>query len=539
MEASAILAGQRVASDQDVQSAATFDRVSSGVTFLVGEREPQVVLGALTELGFAFEPPRSVTATVLDTFDGRVHRAGLRLELRETTGLELVLSGDGTVPAHLTVSAAPRMPDELPPGPFRSRLTALADLRAFAPQLRVSVHRTSAVRRDATGKIVAKAELNEGVRVVDHPGIDGPVATIEIHEIAGYTKQARQAVNALESIGLDTCETDTLSLCAAAAGVDFAGFTPTATVPLDPQMPAIDGYRAVLANLASTIRANWQGTIDQSDTEFLHDLRIAVRRTRTVLGESKGVLPDVVRDDARSGFGTLADLTGPARDLDVFLLEWNRYTDTPGAALAPVLTPVRELLERRRATAHVELERGLRSPRATQLMSDWATWLERPLDGGQRTDRSTRPLGRLVRKRIARAHDALVDNGRLIGPDTPAEQVHDLRKDAKKLRYLLECFGSLLPNKPRTQFVRRLKALQDNLGEHQDAEVHVAMMRGIADDLHAADAAPATIVAIGQLTERLEHQRIAARAEFAERFADYDTAATQRALDTVLEAITG
>ena len=55
-------------------------------------------------------------------------------------------------------------------------------------------------------------------------------------------------------------------------------------------LPAVDGYRAVLANLAITIRANWQGTIDQSDTEFLHDLRIAVRRTRTVLGEAKGVL---------------------------------------------------------------------------------------------------------------------------------------------------------------------------------------------------------------------------------------------------------
>ena len=36
-------------------------------------------------------------------------------------------------------------------------------------------------------------------------------------------------------------------------------------------------------------------------------------------------------------------------------------------------------------------------------------------------------------------------------------------------------------------------------------------------------------------TERLEHQRLAARAEFAERFADYDTPATQRALDAVLE----
>ena len=55
--------------------------------------------------------------------------------------------------------------------------------------------------------------------------------------------------------------------------------------------------------------------------------------------------------------------------------------------------------------------------------------------------------GRWFAKRIARAQANLVDHGRLIGPDTPAEQVHDLRKDAKKLRYLLECFGSLLPKR--------------------------------------------------------------------------------------------
>ena len=104
--------------------------MGSGVTLLVRGIEPTAVIAALTELGFAFGPSTSVTTSVLDTFDGRLHRAGLRLELRDSTRLELVLSGEGTVPAHLTVNSAPRMPDELSPGPFRSRVAALADLRA-------------------------------------------------------------------------------------------------------------------------------------------------------------------------------------------------------------------------------------------------------------------------------------------------------------------------------------------------------------------------------------------------------------------------
>ena len=65
---------------------------------------------------------------------------------------------------------------------------------------------------------------------------------------------------------------------------------------------------------------------------------------------------------------------------------------------------------------------------------------------------------------------------------TPAETVHELRKAAKKRRYLIECFGGLYAKSARTTFVARLKSLQDTLGEHQDAEVHAHALRTIADD---------------------------------------------------------
>ena len=132
------------------------------------------------------------------------------------------------------------------------------------------------------------------------------------------------------------------------------------------------------------------------------------------------------------------------------------------------------------------------------------------------------------------AHTRLVEAGRLIRSDTPAEHVHDLRKDAKKLRYLIECFGSVLSEKPRKTFVRRLKVLQDNLGVHQDAEVHVATLREIADELHERGERSATMLAVGQLTERIDQRRRAARAEFAERFAAYDIDDTRDDLERAL-----
>ena len=506
-------------------------------TFILTDDDPRHVIAPLVDLGFEFGTGRPVTTTLLDTFDGRLHRAGLQLALHEGAGRELVLSGNDCVPAHLEVTAAPRLAADLPSGPFRSRLADLTDVRALLPQLRVMAEQTPAAWRDATGKVVATAALNQAVSVVDRPGIGGPTTTIEIHAVTGYPGRARRAVEVLNRLGLGEYYTDTMWQWATAADVDLAGFASSATVPLDPEMSAVDGYRVVLANLAVEIRANWQGTIDQSDTEFLHDLRIAIRRTRTVVAAAKSTLPTAVLDDAREGFAWLVGPTGPARDLDVYLLEWDHYTAPLGADVLPSLAPVRDLLERRRAEAHIDLEQALSSRRAADLMKRWTTWLNDPLAAGSGDDEFGRLLGRVVATRIARAHGVVLNRGRLIGPDTPAEQVHDVRKDAKKLRYLLECFGGLLPEAPRKRYVKTLKALQDNLGEHQDAEVHVAMLRAVARQLHEAGASSDTMVAIGQLTERLDQQRLAARAEFAERFADYDTPATQRSLDAVIEAI--
>lgn len=502
-------------------------------TFDVAGHE-DATIESLTVIGFAFGAPQSTTTTLLDTFDGRLNRAGLRLQVTESDRIHLELSGAGTRPAHITVDTAPRVPTDLPRGPFSARIAALVDVRALLPQVQVRSRLTRGVLRDAAGKVVAIAEFRDFVQITDRPAIGWPTATIEIHEIPDYAKHTKSSVKALRSHGVDKLGSDTLTLCAAAAGVNLVGFTATATVPLDPAMAAIDGFRQVLANLAATISANWQGTVDQTDPEFLHDLRIAVRRTRTVLTAAKQVLPAAIVDHARDEFAWLADLTSTPRDLDVYLLEWSSYTDPLGTDATPLLQPVRDLLERRRSDGHVELELGLRSERAATLMNTWQRWLAAPLDNDV-PRRAGRPLGPLVAKRIARAHGVLLERGRMIGPATAAEQVHDLRKDAKKLRYLLECFGSLLPAGPRKKFLRRLKALQDNLGEHQDAEVHVHVLRAVAAELHETGASADTMVAIGQLTERLDQRRQAARIEFAGRFADYDTPATQRALDAMLD----
>ena len=85
-------------------------------------------------------------------------------------------------------------------------------------------------------------------------------------------------------------------------------------------MPAATALATILTALLDALEANVPGTIRDIDTEFLHDLRIAVRWTRSALKLCGGALPAGLARDFRAEFRWLGDLTTPTRDLDVYLL---------------------------------------------------------------------------------------------------------------------------------------------------------------------------------------------------------------------------
>ena len=91
-------------------------------------------------------------------------------------------------------------------------------------------------------------------------------------------------------------------------------------VDLDPGARADAAAVTILRRLADVIEANLPGTLADVDSEFLHDLRVAVRRSRALQRELRGVFAPEPLRVFRDGFRELQVLTGPTRDLDVQLL---------------------------------------------------------------------------------------------------------------------------------------------------------------------------------------------------------------------------
>jgi CHAD domain-containing protein len=282
------------------------------------------------------------------------------------------------------------------------------------------------------------------------------------------------------------------------------------------------GAAAVLRRLLGVVVENLPGALDGSDSEYLHQLRIAVRRSRTVQRQLRGAFPVLELPGYRSEFRWLQRATGDARDLDVYVEELDELATMLPAAIRSDLDPLRPVLAHGRLAARAETASALRSPRAEALLVDWEQLLESLIDLPV-DDRpaASRPLGTVVGKRIRKVYGRVVAMGQAIDPDSPAADYHELRKKGKELRYLLELFATnLFDREVVATAITALKSVQDVLGRHQDREVQIAMLRSVAGEVATLPGGPAACMAMGVLVDRLADDERAARREFGERFGE-------------------
>ncbi len=302
-------------------------------------------------------------------------------------------------------------------------------------------------------------------------------------------------------------------------------------VPLAHDQRADAGAVAVLRSLLDVVGENFEWTISGEDPEHLHQLRIAVRRSRTVQRQLKDVFPPAELPGFRAEFRWLQQATGPARDLDVYVEDLESLREMLPVQMRGDLDPLVPVLAHSRLAARADMTRALRSDRTAFLIEDWERLLE-TLTERSVHDRPAagKPIGEVAGKRIRKVYKRIVKMGRAIERDSPAEDYHELRKKGKELRYMLELFGvSLFAEEAVTPFIKTLKGLQDVLGRHQDREVQIAMLRSSAEEVATLPGGGAACMAMGTLVDQLRVDEQAARDEFAERFSEL-AAKRQRAL---------
>jgi CHAD domain-containing protein len=487
--------------------------------------------------------------TWLDTFDWRLNRAGLELAYeRGNRGGRLVLSRGDLPQAEQPVTGwrprRPRLAEDLPAGPVRDQILKLVSPRALLPVARAAG--TVRVTRllNADGKTVARLIVDHSTASqagADPKTVDLP-PRLAIAEVRGYPGQARKAARLLASVpGVSEASQSAYATALHALGRHPGDYSNGVDAEITAQMPASVAVARLLLRLLDTLEQNVDGVLRDIDTEFLHDLRVSVRRTRSAIKLLGGVLPDGLAAQYAAEFKWLGDLTTPTRDLDVHLLGFGAMAGHLVAATPADLEPFRAYLLRRRAREFRRLAADLRSARFRTTTDHWRKALVEVRDAaGPRRRRREPTAAELAVSTTGKAFRKIVAHGSAITRDSAPESLHDLRKRAKELRYLLEFFAPLHDPAAYKRVVGDLKQLQDCLGEFQDSQVQREEIHALADAMLAERAAPAaTLLAMGEIAANLAISQAEAREDFAMRFARFAGPAGQQRVRTLLTGPSG
>jgi CHAD domain-containing protein len=413
-----------------------------------------------------------------DTGDLRVARGGARVRHHSVDGWVVELTeGDPSAARPLLT-----IPGDVGPPPDRvvDLVTALTRGEPLQPAAKLRTLRRRIPLVDDTGAAVGEL-------------VEDEVSVLEGVHLAARYRELRVAVAAGAPDGL----ADSLAARLQAAGAGPADSTPPivralgwrALDPPDVAPAAVGGdasageaVQAALAASVARLLRHDPGVRIGDDPEDVHQARVAVRRLRSDLRTFRGLLAADWNATLRDELRWLGAELGTVRDTEVLTerlqgrLEALPVEDRAGAA--PLLAHLRERWDACRA----ELLTALRSPRYVQLLDRLVLAAREPALLPEAAEPAAAVLPSLVAGPWRHLRDAVEGLG-----DEPADEaLHEIRIRAKRCRYAAEAVAPVV-GKPAREFARAIAAVQEVLGEHQDAVVAEHWLRAVAGTADASE----------------------------------------------------
>ena len=426
---------------------------------------------------------QDMTTTYFDTPDLAVSQAGFTLRVRQT-GDDFIQTVKSSRP--VAGGIARRTEKEWPvarakPDFRRLAGTPLAGLRSSVAPIFVSAVRRTTYAIDLADGATVEVAIDEGE--IEAGGRRVPLQELEI-ELKFGAPAALYAFATAFHADLPL-EIDTQSK--AARGYTVVSGNPPQSqkagkLELDRTISLAQGIQAVAADGLSHLVANLAAV---DDIEGLHQMRVAIRRTRSALVLFEPHLAPHIAAPFEAALRRFGRLLGDARDWDVFIWESIPAAEHDGIdrtwldMLADRAGPIRA---RARVTARTLAAAG----EFTAFILAMAGWVETLGALGPTAQPALIEAAPVL---LDRLHGKALKRGRHIA-SLDGEELHSLRKTLKKLRYGSDYLASLYDRKAVKKYRKACNRLQDLLGIVNDAATaeRLLAMLGEADDLHLTPA---------------------------------------------------
>lgn len=246
------------------------------------------------------------------------------------------------------------------------------------------------------------------------------------------------------------------------------GLAPTRALRVD--LSKARSPQAAFVEVGSNITRHWfgndVGVRERADVEFVHQMRVALRRLKTSMKTFPRWMDATWKRTIAPDLDWLGALLGQVRDLDVFT-----GSTLPALAAADIdrdaWASLQTRAEARRDEARAQLQKTLLTRRYAAFSLAWLKWLAMQRFSTGPEALADTPLAAYAAKRVRKHYRRLTAK-----PDlstlAPAER-HRRRIEAKRLRYTLEFFESVTARKTRRQVSKQLSRIQSVLGDGSDA----------------------------------------------------------------------
>ncbi|BAL23373.1 hypothetical protein AZKH_1037 [Azoarcus sp. KH32C] len=273
--------------------------------------------------------------------------------------------------------------------------------------------------------------------------------------------------------------------------------------PVRPQRAEASGISSdqdpveAFRTLAFACLRHWQGNVAGAaagtDPEYTHQLRVALRRLRSLIRLFTPALPPTFVEDWSARLADNAAAFGAARDLDVLCDELllpildagSRYTPVEAVAIAELAERAHAARKAAYDATRVNIDRAAQGRQLLDLTAALLDLPRNPLIDAADLGTFARIQLDALRKKARRRHAAIAEGV----PQT----LHALRIAAKRLRYAIEFFSPLLPAKQTESFLRSLLHAQADLGFVNDVDIARARLAAWAAESAELRAAAAYV----------------------------------------------
>jgi len=457
-----------------------------------------------------------------DTFDWRLNKNSLIL-IRNKNSVYLynLKKGQKTLSLQWNIKKFPAFYKDFPESELKNKLSAYLGIRALIPLITIAENKTTYQIKNDDEKTVAQLVFQT---VENKKPSSNQCRQITLESIRGYPKEFSFIDKFLQKKGLIKSSIVPYFETMVSSGIQPGSYSSKFKLKLDPETTSAIALRKILIHLIKIIKINEDGIRKDTDIEFLHDFRVAGRRARSAISQIKYALPNDITLKLKNDLTIIGKMTNRLRDLDVYLLKRDEYINILPEKLQKGMEPVFIKLEKERIIEHKKLKTFLSGKKYKNILSNAEKYIEKDYASNIEAKNSNISILPLARKTIWNRYNRIISSGRLINDITPDMNLHELRIECKKLRYLLEFFSSLFPTKKMDIIINQLKKLQDNLGDFNDLSVQQESMREILERYNQK--APELFnvsMSIGGLIAILNNKQQELRHNFTDTFSEFAT----------------